>query len=195
MPQHKSTKTDTDHDAGEEPPEILTKRMLAWARNSAAYRLGRQMMTERQLAEAIVRKARQKFENLSDAQAKALAEVAVGFGRDVSALDDVQYAEVKTRSELRNGRSRRMIAQRLGQKGVDAETVTIATQDIDDLPAAVVFMRRRAFGPFRKVAFDDARKAKELSALVRQGFAFDICRKVTSLTLEEAEEILHAAPI
>jgi regulatory protein len=182
-------------ESGEEPSDIPTKRMLAWARNSAAYRLGRQMMTERQLADAIIRKARQKFENLSDAQAKALAEVAVRFGQEARALDDVQYAEVKTRSELRNGRSRRMIAQRLGQKGVDAETVATATQDIDDLPAAVIFMRRRAFGPFRKVELDDARKAKELSALARQGFAFDICKKVTALSLEEAEEILHTAPV
>jgi regulatory protein len=193
LPLHEST--EDDEAAGEEASEIPNKRMLAWARNSAAYRLGRQMMTERQLADAIIRKARQKFEDITEPQARALADSAVRFGRDVRALDDVQYAEVKTRSELRNGRSRRMIVQRLGQKGIAPDTAALATEDIDDLLAAVVFTRKRAFGPFRKVELDDAREAKELSALARQGFSFDICRKVTAFTLEEAEEILHAAPI
>jgi regulatory protein len=188
----KAPTEDQDRDS-DEASDVPTKRMLAWARNSAGYRLGQRMMTEKQLADAIMRKARQKFEDITDSQAKALAEAAVTFGRDVSALDDTQYASVKTRSELRNGRSKRMIAQRLGQKGVAAETVAIAVENIDDLPAAVAYCRRRAFGPFRKVEFDDTRKAKELSALSRQGFGFDLCKSVIALGWDEAEEILQTA--
>jgi regulatory protein len=46
--------------------DIPTTRMQSWARNSAIYRLGRQMLTERQLFDAISRKAGQKFEGISD---------------------------------------------------------------------------------------------------------------------------------
>ncbi|MGH6808686.1 MAG: hypothetical protein ACREEJ_17875, partial [Ensifer adhaerens] len=50
------------------PSDTPTARMLSWARNSAVYRLERQMMTEKQLFDAITRKARQKFEDISQEQ-------------------------------------------------------------------------------------------------------------------------------
>jgi regulatory protein len=45
--------------------DIPTRRMQSWAKNSTIYRLGRQMMTEKQLFDAISRKAKQKFEGIS----------------------------------------------------------------------------------------------------------------------------------
>ena len=53
-----------------------TPRMLSWARNSTVYRIERRMHTERQLFDAIARKAREKFEDITDAQVKALADAA-----------------------------------------------------------------------------------------------------------------------
>lgn len=169
--------------------------MLSWARNSAIYRLERSMHTEKQLFDAIVRKARQKFEEINEAQARALGDFAVRFAYDNKALDDTAYAyaEISVRSGQRSGKSRRALAQRLAQKGVDRERITTALADADDLQAALVLARKRAFGPFRKVEVDEKRKAKELSAFARAGFGFDLARRIFEMTPEDADEILSSA--
>ena len=166
--------------------------MFSWARNSAIYRLERRMHTEKQLHDAIARKARQKFEDISETWVKALADFAVKFAYDNKVLDDVAYAEISTRSGMRGGRSRRMIAQKLSQKGVAGATVAEAVAEADDFYAAVVLARKRAFGPFRKGELDEKRKAKELSAFARAGFSFEIGKRVFELSLEDAEEVLDA---
>ncbi|WP_268750774.1 recombination regulator RecX [Ensifer adhaerens] len=173
------------------PSDTPTARMLSWARNSAVYRLERQMMTEKQLFDAITRKARQKFEDISQEQLKAVAEFAVKFAYDLNALNDADYAQISTQSAVRSGKSKRAIAQKLSAKGIDRETAAVALEETDDLFAAVVFARKRGFGPFRRGELDDKRKAKELSAFARNGFGFDIGRKVFDMSLGQAESVLR----
>ncbi len=172
-----------------------TSRMLSWARNSALYRLEQRMMTERQLRDAIMRKAREKFEEISPAQVKALGEFAVTFAYGIKALDDTAYAEIAVRSGQRSGKSKRGLAQKLQIKGIARETATAALQETNDLVAAVIFARKRAFGPFRRVELDEKRKGKEFSAFARNGFGFEIGAKVMAMTFEEAEEIIAEAPL
>jgi regulatory protein len=180
---------------------VPTARMLAWARNSAAYRLGKRMHTEKQLSDAIRRKAREKFEGISEEQVAALVGVAVTFGYDNRALDDQAYAEIATRSGEASGRSKRAIAQRLVVKGIDRETASAVVADVNDLRAAVVLARKRGFGPFRKGepsgmsengggGPDEKRKLKELSAFARAGFSFEIGRMVHDMQRDEADDIL-----
>ncbi|WP_027669213.1 recombination regulator RecX [Rhizobium leguminosarum] len=174
------------------PSDIPTSRMLSWARNSAIYRLERRMMTEKQLFDAITRKAKEKFEGISPAQLKAIADFAVKFAYDNKVLDDSAYAEISTRSAVRGGKSKRAIAQKLAAKGVSNDKVEAALEEADDLYAAAIFARKRAFGPFRRVELDEKRKAKELSAFARNGFSFDIGRKVFDMSFEDAEEVILA---
>ncbi|WP_431323668.1 recombination regulator RecX [Rhizobium sp. YTU87027] len=174
------------------PSDIPTARMLSWARNSTIYRLERQMLTERQLSDAIVRKAKQKFEDITEGQLKAVADQAVAFAYDHGGLNDTTYAEVSTRSGVRNGRSKRRIAQKLSQKGVDREVIATALDEADDLLAAVFFARKRAFGPFRRGDGDRERVTKEMAAFARSGFSFDIGKTVLGMSRVEAEDVLIA---
>ncbi|MCJ9753704.1 recombination regulator RecX [Neorhizobium sp. BETTINA12A] len=169
-----------------------TPRMLSWARNSTIYRINRRMHTEKQLFDAISRKAREKFEDIGEVQVRALAEFAVKFAYDNKALDDAAFAEMSTRSGMRGGRSRRAIAQKLSQKGVASSTVMAAIAEADDFHAALILARKRAFGPFRRGELDEKRKAKEFSAFARAGFSFDIGKKIFEMSLDEAEEALDA---
>ena len=173
-----------------EPSDTPTPRMLSWARNSTIYRIERQMLTEKQLGDAIRRKAKEKFDGISEAQIRACADFAVRLASAAGALDDTAYAGIATRSGVRSGRSRRAIAQRLAVKGIDRETARVALEEADDLYAAVVMARKRAFGPFRKADLNEKRQAKELSAFARGGFGFDLARKVFDMSLDDAEEIL-----
>lgn len=181
-----------DNSVSDTPPSnVPTARMLSWARNSTVYRLERQMMTEKQLFDAIARKARQKFEEISQEQIKAVADFAVKFAYDLNALNDADYAQLSTQSAVRSGKSKRAIAQKLSVKGIDRQTAAIALEETDDLYAAVVFARKRGFGPFRRGELDDKRKAKELSAFARNGFGFEIGRKVFDMSPGEAESVLR----
>ncbi|OVE87798.1 recombination regulator RecX [Agrobacterium tumefaciens] len=180
---------------GETPAVEPTSRMQSWARNSALYRLEQRMMTEKQLRDAIMRKAREKFEDITPAQVKALGEFAVTFAYGIKALDDTAYAEIAVRSGQRSGKSKRGLAQKLQIKGVARETAAVALQETNDLVAAVIFARKRAFGPFRRVELDEKRKAKEFSAFARNGFSFEIGARVMAMTAEEAEEIIAEAPL
>lgn len=178
-----------------EEPKSLTPRMLKWAQNSALYRVSRQMLSRRQLHDAVLRKAREKFEDIGNDEARALAEAAVAFAETIGGLDDEAFAEVKTRSAVRNGKSRRMIAVSLARKGIDKETAQAAlTEQADDLAAVVALARRRAFGPFRRADADEARKDKELAAILRQGFNFELARRVSAMSREEADDILSGLP-
>ena len=184
-------------DASSKAPEDQpTPRMLAWAKNSAAYRLAKRMMTERELADAIRRKARSKFEDISEAQLDVLAETALAFGRSMKALDDQNYAEIRANSAARSGRSKRAIARKLAEKGVDRSIVEAVLVEADDLRAAVVYARKKAFGPFRRpdVEADDARWTKEIASFARQGFGFDLGKRVLDMEREEAEDILLSSP-
>ena len=172
--------------------DIPTPRMLSWARNSTIYRLERRMMTEKQLFDAITRKAKEKFEDISAAQVRAVADFAVKFAYDNKVIDDTAYAEISTRSAVRSGKSKRAIAQKLAVKGISSDRVEAALEEADDLYAAAIFARKRAFGPFRRVELDEKRKAKELSAFARNGFSFEIGKKVFEMSFEDAEEVILA---
>jgi regulatory protein len=176
----------------EPPSDVPTPRMLTWAKNSTLYRLERQMLTEKQLSDSIRRKAKEKFDGITEAQIGACADFGVKFAYELGALDDTAYAGIATRSGVRSGRSKRAIAQRLAAKGIDRETVAVALEEADDLYAAVVMARKRAFGPFRRIDLDEKRQAKELSAFARGGFGFDLAKKVFAMSLEDAEEVLDS---
>lgn len=180
---------------GQDQATGVTARMLSWARNSTVYRLSRRMMSERELADAIRRKAKQKFEDISDEDLQVLVTAALECGRTLGCLDDANYAETKVRSGVRTGRSRRMLQRKLQEKGIASETAAAALQDVDDLHAALAYARRRGFGPYRRDDADEKRIIKELSSFARNGFSSDVARRVVALTREDADEMISAAPL
>lgn len=111
-------------------------------------------------------------------------------------LNDDAYLQGMVTSLRRRGLSTQAILSKLAQKGMAQEAVAAALRAYDedrgaanpDLAAAVLMMRRKRIGAFRKS--DDADKTKELAALARGGFGFDIAQKALSLELDEAERIL-----
>jgi regulatory protein len=94
-------------------------------------------------------------------------------------IDDHRYAEARVASERRRGRSARAIAQRLAAKGVAGEIVrkVLDEDEGDDETAARAFARRRRLGPFRSAKRAENRE-KDLAALGRAGFTYEIARKV-----------------
>ena len=106
-------------------------------------------------------------------------------------LDDAGYVRGAVASLRRRGESTRAIEARLSAKGLPRETVRDALQADggDDLQAAVRFARRRKLGPFAAGKSKDPEK--QMAALARAGYGYEIAAKVLAMTAGEAEEVLQ----
>ena len=99
-------------------------------------------------------------------------------------LNDARYAETKAGSLLRRGNPRRGIARALAAKGVapaaiDAALAASAEEHADpDLAAAIAYARRRKLGPWRAPANRAEHRDRDLAALARRGFRFDLAQRV-----------------
>ncbi|MDT7952274.1 MAG: RecX family transcriptional regulator [Acetobacteraceae bacterium] len=106
------------------------------------------------------------------------------------ALDDAVFAAARARRLVRAGRSRRAVQAHLAAKGVDAETAGAALPDPEaEFLAAIAFLRRRRFGPFRPTD-DGADRVRELATLARAGFPRDVAERALRLEPGDAAELL-----
>lgn len=99
-------------------------------------------------------------------------------------LDDAAYAEGRARSLFRRGLSVRMIRVKLAEKGLDRSMVDRAVDGLlaehrnVDLKAALALARRRRLGPYRLEEKREPALKRDLSAMARAGFSFEISRLV-----------------
>ena len=99
-------------------------------------------------------------------------------------LDDRGYARQTAGALHRRGLSRRAIAARLKVKGLGEEEIRDALEqlaeesDDPDLAAALRYIRRRRLGPYRPEEERTERRDRDLAALARQGFGYELARKV-----------------
>jgi regulatory protein len=171
-------------------PRRMTKDRL---RNIALYHLERFSTSAENLRRVLLRrtlKAAQHHEtDLREAKAW-IDEIVDGLVR-ANAIDDSRYADGKTLTMLRRGQSSRKVRAYLASKGVNASTInaalSAATESLGDadLEAAQAYALRRRFGPFRTQEASAETKQKELAALGRAGFRYDIARKIVEAETED----------
>ncbi|MGO4570646.1 regulatory protein RecX [Microvirga sp. 2TAF3] len=94
-------------------------------------------------------------------------------------VDDTRYAEARVATLRRRGGSARAIRAKLSLKGIDRATIATALEgeEGDEEQAARALARRRKLGPYRpgeRAPYRD----KDLAALARAGFSFDIARRI-----------------
>jgi len=99
-------------------------------------------------------------------------------------LDDRRYAEALATSLSRRGVAIRGIRARLMQKGVASDDIDYALTSLSDeagdadLAAALALIRRRRLGPHRDPESRSDFRDKDLAALARAGFSYDLARRV-----------------
>jgi regulatory protein len=110
-------------------------------------------------------------------------------------VNDEAYARMKAASLHRRGLGRRRVEATLAQKGIGHQQVASALAAVaeeegaEDGPAleraaAWRFARRRRLGLYRAEAARAQMRERDMAALARAGFSFDIAREVI-----EAEEL------
>ena len=112
-------------------------------------------------------------------------------------LNDHAYAKGRARSLLARGNSTRAVAMKLKGKGVDIKNIKIALEAarVDtpnlDLAAAAALARRRRLGPYRRNVAREERRDRDLAALARAGFPYDVAKRIIEAeTVDVLEAIL-----
>lgn len=139
-----------------------------------------------------------------DEYLKLLDDLIINFTRS-GLLDDQAYARAQVISLRRKGFGARAICARLKAKGLSLPLIKemLETEENEnnatDFKAALRLIQRRRLGPFRRESLEDddedqarKRRNRELAALARAGFGYNIAGKVLSLEIEEVEDLLNS---
>lgn len=172
----------------------------AWLQRVALYYLERYSasteMLRRTLARRVDKRARLRGEDPS-----AFAEmIAATVARAVSAglVDDVRFADTRLATLRRRGTSSRGAAAKLAAKGVPRDVVEATMRaereaipeaeaaDIE-LRAARAYAKRRRLGTHRRPDTRALHRDRDLGALARAGFSYDLARRVVDAELDEPE--------
>ncbi|MEM9683933.1 MAG: RecX family transcriptional regulator [Pseudomonadota bacterium] len=122
----------------------------------------------------------------------ALVDALIARYRENGLLDDAAYSRSRVESLHRQGASSRMTRSKLAAKGVRSEVIDEALETLTDLApapdlaAACNYARRRRLGPWRR-ADRDTHRDRGLAALGRQGFGYEIARRVVDA--EDREDL------
>lgn len=109
--------------------------------------------------------------------------------QELGLLNDSAYLRGMVTSLRRRGLSSRAIAARLQQKGLSVTDIAeaIKTYDMDEyddrngeMEAALILARKKKIGPFRRKGKEPDIK-KEMAALARAGYAYDIVQKIIGI--------------
>jgi regulatory protein len=167
-------------------PKVPRKITQDRLRNIALYHLERFATSadnlRRVLYRRVLKAARHHETDLEQARTW-IDDLVTGLVRS-GAVDDARYAEGKARSMARRGQSQRNIQAYLASKGVDRATAEAAlaslADDSDDpeLDSAHAYAARRRIGPYRVKQAEEDQQRKDLAALGRAGFSYDVARRL-----------------
>lgn len=169
------------------PPKRISKNALE---NAALFYLERFSASAETLRRVLLRRVERAAKVHGDDPAEGAVLVADLVSRYQASglLDDQRYAEGKSRSLLRRGCSPRAIRQDLARRGVAVALIDDALQGLqadlaDDAPsldhaAAEAYVRRRRLGPFRPPEMRAEYRDRDMAALGRAGFSWEIARQV-----------------
>ena len=108
-------------------------------------------------------------------------------------LNDGRFAEASIRSLRQRGLAERAILYRLSAKGLEAATVREALQRVDadqtdpELEAALRFVRRKRLGAHRTKAATANDRRKDLQALARAGFSYEVAGRALAAGALDAD--------
>ena len=168
-------------------PRKATARHLE---NSALYYLQRFATSAENLRRVLLRKVNRSahYHGTDADEGRAHVDGLIERFLKSGLLDDGVFAQARAASLHRRGNSARMIRAKLWRKGVADEDIDAALEALGkdvggdggdaDLRAAVNFARRRRLGPYFTGKESQDTREKQLAALARAGFSYDVARRV-----------------
>lgn len=111
---------------------------------------------------------------------------------EVGYLDDERFARGLAQSLLGRGTAPRRAVERLKQRGVNADLANAVIRELNaagetELEAARRLVQRKRLGWRRPEGARQERAQKDLGALARAGFSFDVAKRALAAPPDEAE--------
>lgn len=174
------------------PPRKITAQYLE---NAALYYLQRYATSSENFRRVMTRKIKRSctFHETAPEAFYPLLENLLERYVAAGLLNDKGFAEARTATLRRQGRSKQAITAKLQAKGLSKGDIekALETTDADkdgdaEFDAARTLARRKKIGPWRRAPLQDPKDAqKEMAALARAGFSYEISRRVLDYTEEE----------
>lgn len=176
-------------------PKIPKKITESYLRNVALWYMERYASSVANLRRVLMRRVRESaaYHETDPAEGAALVEALIQRYAEAGILNDKLFAESRARSLVQRGGSARMVRLKLAEKGVGGDDIaaaleSVAEEGMGDFEAAARYVRRRRIGPYRPPEKREANRDRDVAALARQGFSFDIASKVVDAESAEALE-------
>lgn len=189
--------TTTPPDQRRRRPRKATPQSL---QNAALHYLERYASSAENLRRVLLRRVERSAREHGTDREEGARQVDAIIGRfcDSGLLDDDTYAAARTRTLARRGGSPRAIRAKLAQKGVPGDAIDSALAELaeetgdPELAAAATLARRRRLGPYRPAEARGGQRERDLAALARAGFSYDVARTVVDAADAEALERIAA---
>ncbi len=176
------------------------EKIKARLMNKAVHYLGRYSASEQRLLLVLGRFAKRKLADTDKAEIAIAIKSVVDKCLRLGYVDNDAYAETLARSQRRQGKSAKLIWQKLRQHALDDTAIEKALHIADanhhnaELAAAIHFARRRRLGPFSQFGAEELGRHKQLGSLARAGFSIAICRTVLNAkSIHDLEELEYDA--
>lgn len=194
-PESPKQRPTTRNQSGERKPKKVTAGYLERA---ALHYLGRFSSSEQNLRQVLERKIRRRSESPATDEHKVWIEEVVRKCVKYGYLNDETYAARRAELLQRRGKPLRSIGMDLHQKGIDGELAKQVLAELDgegagdaDARAAAMYVKRRRFGPYRREGTETPEKIeKELAAMMRAGFHYELARKTLTLDMDAIADLL-----
>ncbi len=180
-----------EEDAPRKKNKVLRKITRSRLKNIALYYLKRFESSVANLRQVLQRRVNDyAYQNKDFDKHEAFAwieELLEEFQR-YGYLDDKRYCEMKVKSYVNAGKSPRYIQGKMREKGIGEDIVAdiLDGQEYDTFEAALKLARKKRIGPF--CTDENARKerrAKDIAALCRAGFDYDVVVRVLDFDVED----------
>lgn len=107
------------------------------------------------------------------------------------AINDLFFAETMVCELLKKGTSQLKIKQKLYQKGIESALIEGALKKYQDQhnprQSALLYAKKRGFGPYRAPHITEDRFQKELASMVRAGHSYGTSKEVLALRREDLD--------
>ncbi len=177
------------------PARPITAKYL---QNAATFYLERYPSTAeglRRVLDRRVRRARMADAPVMENVGQAIDAIVAKFV-DAGVIDDKAFAQTKARALHRRGTSTKLTRQKLRLAGIDSPTLDQAMAGLDaelhtdphqrEWKAATALARRRRLGPYRAGKDRQECRTRDLAAMARAGFDYELARKVIDAASVEA---------
>jgi regulatory protein len=187
---------------GRKMPRKVTAQSLD---NAALYYLARFSAPSAHLRRVLLRRVDKsvKAHGTDPAEGRRLVDELIERYQRSGLVDDTAYAAGKARSLRRRGTSRIVIGRTLRAKGLSADESDAALKGLVDesggsspdgeMAAAARLAQRKRLGPFRPQAARAELRQRDMAALARAGFSYDVARRVVDAeSADSLDEVIRS---